>query len=382
MCGIHGVLSLNGTRRISDAELRRMGEVARHRGPDDHGDYVDGPLAFGMQRLSIIDVAGGHQPIANEDETVWVVCNGEIYNFRELRSELQARGHRFRTNSDTEVIVHLYEEHGVDAIKRLRGMFGFALWDTRTRKLVIGRDRLGIKPVYYSVADGQLAFASEAKSLLTLPWIEPQLDREALPHYLNLGYVPAPLTLFEGIRKLPPATTLVAHEGQLTEQSYWRIDRAPEEEGDLDHWSGRLRDALRESVEGQMVSDVPLGAFLSGGIDSSAVVAMMSQVSNEPVRTFSIGFGGASGGQFYNELPYARQIAERYDTVHKEIVVEPSVVELMPRLIWHMDEPIADTAFVTTYLVSEFARREVTVILSGVGGDELFGGYRRYLGGY
>ncbi len=382
MCGIHGVMALNGAPRVDPQHLRNMGAVAAHRGPDDHGDFLDGPLGFGMQRLSIIDVAGGHQPIFNEDESVVVVCNGEIYNFQSLRENLIGRGHSFRTNSDVEVIVHLYEEYGDACVEHLRGMFGFALWDRKAQRLLIGRDRTGIKPLYYSLTNGRLAFASEAKSILTLPDFSRQLNMDALPHYLHLGYVPAPLSMFDGIQKLPPATLMIVENDKVRQHQYWSMPESGQGEGDLEHWSDRLRDTLEQCVERQMVSDVPLGAFLSGGIDSSAVVAMMSRNSDEQVRTFAIGFGGSSGGQFYNELPYARQVAEQFSTQHREIVVEPSVVELLPQLLWHMDEPIADTAFVTTYLVSEFARREVTVILSGVGGDELFGGYRRYLGGY
>ncbi|MFK7886876.1 MAG: asparagine synthase (glutamine-hydrolyzing) [Gammaproteobacteria bacterium] len=382
MCGIHGVMALGGSAPVSAADLRRMGEVAAHRGPDDFGDLIEGPLGFGMQRLSIIDVEGGHQPIYNEDRSVVVVCNGEIYNFQTLRSDLTARGHTFSTNSDVEVIVHLYEEYGDACIEHLRGMFGFALWDIKRQRLLLGRDRTGIKPLYFCVKDNRLAFASEAKSILALPWVSRALNHEALPHYLHLGYVPAPWSMFEGIEKLPPATLMIVEDGRIRQHTYWTMPPPATDSGDLDTWSDQLRETLADCVERQMVSDVPLGAFLSGGIDSSAVVAMMSRFSADPVRTFAIGFGGSSGGSFYNELPYAQRVAELFKTDHREIVVEPSVVELMPRLLWHMDEPIADTAFITTYLVSEFARREVTVILSGVGGDELFGGYRRYLGGY
>lgn len=382
MCGIHGVIALGDAATVDAADLRRMGEVAQHRGPDDFGDLIDGPLGFGMQRLSIIDVDGGHQPIYNEDRTVVVVCNGEIYNFQTLREDLIARGHRFSTHSDVEVIVHLYEEYGDACVEHLRGMFGFALWDIAKQRLLLARDRTGIKPLYFAVKDNRLAFASEAKSILALPWVSRGLNADALPHYLHLGYVPAPWSLFQGIEKLPPATLMIVEDGRIRQHTYWTMPAAGDDDGDLETWSDRLRATLADCVERQMVSDVPLGAFLSGGIDSSAVVAMMSQFSSDPVRTFAIGFGGSSGGQFYNELPYARRVSELFATDHREIVVEPSVVELMPRLLWHMDEPIADTAFVTTYLVSEFARREVTVILSGVGGDELFGGYRRYLGGY
>jgi asparagine synthase (glutamine-hydrolysing) len=379
VCGIYGALNLDGNPAAAEA-LLPMDRITVHRGPDDRGAYADGPLSFGMRRLSIIDVAGGHQPLSNEDRTLWLVANGEIYNYRTLRGELQARGHRFSTGSDCETILHLYEEHGDDFVRHLNGMFAFALWDARRRRLLVARDRLGIKPVYVRQDAKRLIFASEAKAILALPGLEPELDPAALSSYLALGYVPAPQSIFRGIRKLPPATLLIAEEGRVVEQRYWRVpadvDHAPRE----DEWVGRVRARLEESVHMQMVSDVPIGAFLSGGVDSSAVVAFMAAHSDRPVKTYAIGFEGGDAEAYYNELPFARQVAELFQTDHHEILVRPDTVSLLPRLLWHMDEPIADTAFVTTYLVSEFARRDVTVILSGVGGDELFGGYRRYLG--
>lgn len=381
MCGIHGILNLDGARADA-AALAPMARVTRHRGPDDEGAHVDGALAFGMRRLSIIDVAGGHQPLANEDETLWLVANGEIYNYVELADDLRAKGHRFRTASDCETILHLYEEYGLDFVSRLNGMFGFALWDRPRRRLVIGRDRLGVKPVYVWTDERRLIFASEAKAILAAPNVPRALDHDALGTYLALGYVPAPQTLLRGVRKLPPASLLIADADGVRTQCYWRmpatVDRATSER----EWVERVRARLEECVRMQMVSDVPIGAFLSGGIDSSSVVAFMSMHSARPVKTYAIGFEGGAAETFYNELPYARRIAERFATDHHEIVVRPDVAALLPRLLWHMDEPIADSASITTYLVSEFARRDVTVILSGVGGDELFGGYRRYLGSY
>ncbi len=381
MCGIHGILQLDGSPAAAEA-LQAMGRVTIHRGPDDEGAHADGPLAFGMRRLSIIDLAGGHQPLSNEDGTLWLVANGEIYNYQALRRELAAQGHRFKTGSDCETILHLYEEHGDDCVQHLNGMYAFALWDARRRRLLIGRDRLGIKPIYLCSDGKRLLFASEAKAILAVPGVKAELDPAALSSYLALGYVPAPQSIFRGIRKLPPATLLVAEGGRVEERRYWRVpgdvDRALSE----DEWVARLRARLEESVRMQMVSDVPIGAFLSGGVDSSAVVAFMSAHSDRPVKTYAIGFGGGDAEAYYNELPYARQVAQRFRTDHHEILVRPDVVSLLPRLLWHMDEPIADTAFITTYLVSEFARRDVTVILSGVGGDELFGGYRRYLGNH
>jgi asparagine synthase (glutamine-hydrolysing) len=357
-----------------------MGRLTIHRGPDDEGLHVDGPCAIGMRRLSIIDVAGGHQPLRSPDGMLWLVCNGEIYNYRELRAELEQRGHRFLTQSDCEVILALYREVGDAFVERLNGMFGFALWDARRRRLVVGRDRLGIKPIYILQDEKRFAFASEAKALLALPGFATELNKDALPGYLHLGYVVAPHSLFKGIRKLPPATIVTVEEGRVHEHRYWRIGSATDNTRSAEEWTDAVRARLEESVHMQMVSDVPIGAFLSGGIDSSAVVGMMAKHSHGAVKTYSIGFEGSSADDYYNELPYASLIARRFGTDHHEILVKPDVVALLPKLIWHLDEPIADTAFITTFLVSEFARRDVTVILSGVGGDEIFGGYRRYLG--
>ena len=382
MCGIHGILSLDD-RYIPEIEsLLAMAQVSRHRGPDDEGAYSDAHIQLGMRRLSIIDLAGGHQPIANEDETVWAVCNGEIYNFRELRAKLLEQGHRFRTASDSEVIIHLYEQYGDDFVDRLNGMYGFAIWDAARRRLLLGRDRLGIKPVYYLQDGRRLIFASEAKSILGVSGVSAELAPEALCEYLTLGYVSAPDSMFLGIKKLPPASLMIVEEGRTKIVEYWRLKMGGDDSMDDAEWADAVLAAMDRSVRSQMVSDVPLGAFLSGGIDSSGVVALMARHSDRPVKTYSIGFSDSSGGGYYNELPYARQVAELFGTDHHEIVVEPDVVSLLPGLLWHMDEPMADAAFITTYLVSEFARRSVTVILSGVGGDELFGGYRRYLGEY
>ena len=381
MCGIYGILQQDGAS-VSQDLLRPMAQMTVHRGPDDEGVHIDGPLALGMRRLSIIDLAGGHQPLTNEDRTLWLVANGEIYNYRELRSALAARGHRFSTGSDCETILHLYAEHGDDFIRHLNGMFAFALWDARRRRLLIGRDPLGIKPLYLTETGGRLIFASEAKAILASPGVRAELDPVALQSYLALGYVPADQSIFRGIRKLPPATLLIAEQGRSEQRRYWRVPAEVDHTLSEEEWAARVRARLEESVRMQMVSDVPIGAFLSGGIDSSAVVAFMSAHSDRPVKTYAIGFGGGDAESYYNELPYARRVANLFGTDHHEILVRPDVVSLLPHLLWHMDEPIADTAFITTYLVSQFARRDVTVILSGVGGDELFGGYRRYLGGH
>jgi asparagine synthase (glutamine-hydrolysing) len=377
MCGIYGILNLKDDDSPGAALLSRMGRVVTHRGPDDEGVYCGRGVALGMRRLSIIDLSGGHQPISNEDETVWVVCNGEIYNFQELRDRLLAQGHVFHTNSDTEVLVHLYEQEGLDFVKRLRGMFGIALWDVKLARLVIARDRLGKKPVYVWHSSDRLIFASEIKSILESSEVPRRMNVAALPEYLALGYAPAPFTLFEGIEKILPGHLLVCEKGKIQDQEYWdvRFDRL--EIHSEEEWIEKVRETFLAAVKLRLISDVPLGAFLSGGIDSSAVVAAMARLTNRPVKTYSIGFEGDD--QFYNELPYARIVAKEYATEHHEIIVRPVVSELLPKLIWHMDEPIADSALITTYLVSRLARESVTVILSGVGGDELFGGYRRYL---
>jgi asparagine synthase (glutamine-hydrolysing) len=358
-----------------------MGNALIHRGPDDAGKYSSGPLLMGMRRLAIIDVAGGHQPISNEDGSVWTVCNGEIYGFRRIKQQLEQRGHHFRTNSDSEVLVHLYEDFGDDLVAHIDGMYCFAIWDEAKQRLLLGRDRLGIKPLYLLKQPHRLIFASELKGITALPGFERRIDHDALREYLSLGYVPAPYSILRGVEKLPPASLLISEGGVERTKQYWRMPAAAAQRLSEAEWIARVRSELERAVQEQMVSDVPVGAFLSGGIDSSAVVALMARLTDKPVRTYSIGFDTrGSVGQYYNELPYAKIVAERFETAHREILVNPDCAELLPRLIWQLDEPIADSAFVTTYLVSEFARREVTVTLSGVGGDELFGGYRRYLG--
>lgn len=377
MCGIYGILDFEGLDCRGAELLPRMGRVVSHRGPDDEGVYCGRGVALGMRRLSIIDLAGGHQPISNEDENIWVVCNGEIYNFQELRDRLVSQGHVFRTKTDTEVLVHLYEQEGPGFVKRLRGMFAIALWDATQARLVIARDRLGKKPLYIWRSAKAIIFASEIKSILEAPEVPRNMNRAALEEYLALGYVPAPLSLFEGIEKVLPGHFLLCERGVVRDHEYWDVRFDEIETHTEGEWVERVRDKFLEAVKLRLISDVPLGAFLSGGIDSSAVVAAMARLTNRPVKTYSIGFEGED--QFYNELPYARLVAETFRTDHHEIIVRPNVSELLPRLIWHMDEPIADSACITTYLVSRLARESVTVILSGVGGDELFGGYRRYL---
>ncbi|MGH7392613.1 MAG: asparagine synthase (glutamine-hydrolyzing) [Candidatus Rokuibacteriota bacterium] len=382
MCGIYGIAALRGGTRLDPAMLARMAAVTVHRGPDDEGWYRHDELLLGMRRLSIIDVAGGRQPIGNEDGTVQVVCNGEIYNYRELADDLRRAGHRLATRSDTEVLVHLYEEHGDDLVTRLNGMFAFALWDARRRRLLVGRDRMGIKPLYYAEDGPRLLFASEAKAILAAVRAGAAIDPVALQEYLALGYVPAPYSLFRGIRKLPPGSLMVSEAGRVRIEPFWRVPAGGTTAMDDREWAALFVETLEGAVASQMVSDVPLGAFLSGGLDSGTIVALMARHSSAPVKTYSIGFAGVSGAEYYNELDGAARVARAFGTDHHEIFVKPDAASLLPKLIWHLDEPVADSAFITTYLVAELARRDVTVILSGVGGDELFGGYRRYLGAY
>jgi len=379
MCGIAGyfqsgaVMSPSESRQLAE----RMCHVITHRGPDDAGYYVEGDVAIGMRRLSIIDIASGQQPISNEDGTIWIVFNGEIYNFAELRADLIARGHRFKTNSDTETIVHLYEEDGERCVERLRGMFGFAIWDRRENKLFLARDRAGKKPLHYTMVGETLVFGSEIKSLLQFPGVERRANAEAVSDYLSFGYVPDPQTAFRGIHRLPPGHTLTFRNGRMTTRRYWdfqydQTEQPPREER---FYVERLRELIAEAVRIRLVSEVPLGAFLSGGVDSSTVVAMMARAMDQPVKTFSIGFSEAS----FDELKYARLTAERYRTDHHEFIVTPDVCRLVEEIVWHHDEPFADASSIPTYVVSKMAREFVTVILSGDGGDELFAGYERYL---
>lgn len=383
MCGIHGIYR-HDQARIEPGLIARMADRMVHRGPDDVGAFFDHPCAIGMRRLSIIDLAGGHQPIANAARTTWVVCNGEIYNYRELQQEIRQAGIGLRTNSDTEVIVHLYDLHGPAFVERLNGMFAFAIWDARRRRLLLGRDRLGIKPLYLLTHPGMTAFASEAKALLALPGVSREVEPGALIDYLSYGYVGGPASMLRGIRKLAPATLMSIDAGGVRENVYWRVPTEVDHGPDRAHWVAAVREQVAASVRSQMVSDVPVGAFLSGGIDSSAVVAHMAAQqrahSPAPIRTFSIGFEGGRAERLYNELPQARSTARHFGTHHREIIVRPDILRLVPQLLAQLDEPVADSAFITTALIAQFACQDVKVILSGVGGDELFGGYRRYLG--
>jgi len=376
MCGICGKLNFTASIPIDEELMHQMTEVIRHRGPDDVGFYINGNVGLAMRRLCIIDLETGHQPISNEDETVWIVLNGEIYNFVELRNSLVAKGHSFRTNSDTEVIVHLYEEFGEECVQKLRGMFAFALWDVVQQKLFLARDRIGQKPLYYSIVDGSLIFSSEIKAILQDPKIERRINREALDDYLTYGFVPSPKTIFQGIYKLPPAHYLTCKEGRTRIERYWSVTYKSDENKGETFYAQRLEELLYESVKLRLVSDVPLGAFLSGGLDSSLIVAIMSGLSSRPVKTFSIGYKENS----WNELQYARLVSERFGTEHKEFEVTCEVESLLPKLVWHLDEPFADSSAIPTYYVSKMTRQYVTVALSGDAGDEVFAGYRRYQG--
>ncbi|MES2790256.1 MAG: asparagine synthase (glutamine-hydrolyzing) [Planctomycetota bacterium] len=391
MCGIAGVAWTSDSAPFDQAVLRRMIDAIAHRGPDDAGTYASlpspGPGAvLGHRRLSIIDIGGGHQPLSNEDGTVWIAFNGEIYNYKELQASLTRRGHTFRTSSDTETIVHLYEQYGPDCVSQLRGMFAFAIWDQNERTLFLARDRLGKKPLVYRHEAQRLMFASELKALLQVPGVPRELDRQAVDDYLTYQYVPHPQSILKGYSKLPPAHWALYQDGKLRVERYWRPAYSPppdrKEFASLNEARSELRETLTTAVKLRMRSDVPLGAFLSGGVDSTIIAGLMQSLSSRPVKTFSIGFPVAA----FDERTYAREAAKHLGTEHHEQVVEPSALQILPQLIWHYDEPFADSSAIPTMYLSEMTRREVTVSLSGDGGDELFAGYKRYqavkLGGW
>jgi asparagine synthase (glutamine-hydrolysing) len=374
MCGIAGILSFDGGP-VAPERIGAMTDAMVHRGPDDEGFFRRPGVALGMRRLSIIDVAGGHQPVANEDGTVWVVLNGEIYNYRELARRLAAAGHRFATASDTEVLVHLYEEHGADLVDHLRGMFAFALWDERRRRLLVARDRVGIKPLYYAHRPGELLLASELKAILAAGGAPVELDWGALDHLFGFLTTPPAQSIVAGVAKLEPGHLLVASAaGEVAIRRYWRPRFEPDRGPSEAEWGEAIRAALDESVRLHLVADVPIGAFLSGGVDSSAVVGAMAAARSEPVRTFSIGFRESA----FDEVEYARLAAARFRTQHREAVVEPDVAGVLETIAWHLDEPFGDSSAIPTYMVSRLAAEDVTVALSGDGGDELFAGYDRY----
>ncbi len=380
MCGICGKLYFDPARAVEGEVISSMCDVIRYRGPDDEGVYINGNIGLGMRRLSIIDVEGGKQPIRNEDGTIWVVYNGEIYNFPELKDKLIKRGHRFYTRSDTEVIVHLYEDLGEGFVQELNGMFGIALWDDRNKKLILARDRVGIKPLFYAVFPDKLIFGSEIKSILQ-DNVSRDVDFEALHDYLSLNYVPAPRTMFKGIKKLEPGNVLICQNGRVRTEKYWDVQYGASDDQSLvsrlnneDYCAERLLELLKDSVKRHLISDVPLGVFLSGGIDSSAIVALMSQAVTGKIKTFTIGFEERS----YNEVDSARLIAKRFNTEHHELFVKPDAVELLPELIRFFDEPYADSSAIPVYYVSKLAREHVKVALGGDGGDEIFAGYITY----
>jgi asparagine synthase (glutamine-hydrolysing) len=376
MCGIVGKIT-DRARAVDPDQLTRMCAALEHRGPDSRGLHVEGRVGLGIQRLRVIDLEHGDQPIYNEDRTIAVVLNGEIYNYRETRAELQRRGHEFRTNGDTEVIVHLYEEHGPDCVRFLHGMFAFALWDGRREQLVLARDRVGKKPLFYSHRGESLSFASELVALMQDEEIPREVDHQAIDCFLSYQYVPAPLSAFRAVRKLPPASTMIFRDGEARIERYWRLDYSQKRTvADRSELLEEIREHIRRAVRRRLIADVPLGAFLSGGVDSSAVVAAMARESSGSVKTFSIGFENES----FNEVEYARTVARQYGTDHHEFVVKPEAIEMVPKLVRHYGEPFADSSAIPSFYLSELARRHVTVALNGDGGDESFAGYGRYLG--
>ena len=387
MCGICGIVDFSGTAVNQDL-VRQMSNTLTHRGPDDEGYYFnkqkiansgqrigDKPsVALGHRRLSIIDLDTGHQPMSNEDGTIWIVFNGEIYNFQELKTFLQKKGHIFRTRSDTETIIHAYEQWGEHCVEKLHGMFAFAIWDEKQKKLILARDRVGIKPLYYYVNNKKIIFGSEIKAILKDPTVKKEINLKALSDYLSLLYVPAPETMFKNIYKLPPGHILIYSQNGFKIKEYWDISFAQVKYKSQEQWAEELFQLLTKAVKIRLISEVPLGAFLSGGVDSSSVVAIMAQLMKEPVITNSIGFKEAA----YNELDYAREVAKLFHTNHHEYTVTPNALSIVDKLAYYYDEPFADSSAIPTYYVSQVAKQNVTVALSGDGGDENFAGYRRY----
>jgi asparagine synthase (glutamine-hydrolysing) len=375
MCGIAGIYNFATEKTVDSLLIKKMCSELVHRGPDDEGIYCKDNIGLGHRRLSIIDLGGGHQPMANEDGSVWIVFNGEIYNFQELKEELLLKGHSFKTHCDTETIIHLYEEEGEECVRKLRGMFAFAIWDDLKKKLFLARERIGKKPLHYTVFDGKILFASEIKAILQDPSVRRRIDHEALHDYLSLLYVPAPKTMFEGIQKLPAGHYLVCDKEGVKLTKYWDIDFSRTVADSEEALKEELYNKLKEAVKIRLISDVPLGAFLSGGIDSSSVVSLMSELEDKPVVTNSIGFSIKA----FDELKYASLLSKRYSTEHHEYVVEPKALEILDKLVWAYDEPFGDASSIPTYYVSKMARQNVTVALSGDGGDENFAGYNRYM---
>src|SRR6266567_7545598 len=377
MCGIAGMMKFGQDARADSGAVRQMCAAMTHRGPDDEGVYTDGPVGIGMRRLSIIDVAGGHQPISNETGTIWIVFNGEIYNHAELRKKLEPLGHRYRTNSDTETIVHLYEQYGRDCVQHLRGMFAFAIWDREKEALFIARDRLGIKPLYYQLTSDLFLFGSEIKAILAYPGIKPEFNQSTLAEYLAFGYIAGQETMFTGIRKLMPGNKLeIDDSGDIKIEPYWDLSAPAGNDGrPRAHYIKTYRELLEECVASHLMSDVPLGVFLSGGLDSSAVAALTSKIRGEQIETFSVGYDEEA----YSELPYAREVARHIGSRHHEVrLSRQEFFDSLPKLIWHEDEPIVWPSSVSLYFVARLARERVTVVLTGEGSDETLAGYTRY----
>lgn len=375
MCGIVGQWNFRNNNAVDQVLLQEMAKRIAHRGPDDEGFYIHQDVGLGFRRLAIIDLSpAGHQPMPNADETIWIIFNGETYNYQELRQDLERKNYVFRSKTDTEVVLHLYEEYGEQCISKLRGMFAFAIWDGKKQKLLLVRDRLGKKPLKYWLGPHGISFASELKALLADPALPREVDYQAIDQYFAYQYVPHPATGFQHIQKLPPAHYLVVQDQQVRVQRYWRLDYSHKEQRTEEEWIEGIRQNLDEAVKIRMQADVPLGAFLSGGVDSSAVVAFMAKHSAKPVKTFSIGFQE----QTHNELPHARAVAKMYGTDHTEFIVEPKAVEILPKLIYHYEEPFADSSAIPSYYVAQQTRQHVTVALNGDGGDENFAGYPWY----
>lgn len=374
MCGICGKLNFNINNEVDKGLIKKMCETLVHRGPDDEGYYINKNIGLGMRRLSIIDLNTGHQPISNENQKIWIVFNGEIYNYKELKQDLIKKGHQFKTGSDTEAIIHLYEEYDVDCLKLLRGMFAFALWDGDRERLFLARDRVGKKPLIYTAANNSIIFASELKAVIQDNSVKKEIDFDALDQYMSFQFVPAPYTIFKGINKLPPASYLLCEKGNIIVKRYWQLDFNSKIIMSEDEYAEGILRELEEAVKLRMISDVPLGALLSGGIDSSAVVAIMARLSDKPIKTFSIGFEEEE----YSEIKYARIVAEQFKTEHHEFIVKPDIIKILPELSWYYDEPFADKSAVPSYYVAREAGRHLKVVLNGDGGDEAFAGYGRY----